>query len=326
VRILIAEGSAEEAQKIEAALIEFGFSDLHHCRSTQEVLELKDAFHVILLDLHLKDSEGPSLCKRLKDSKTGESSVILVTADSKDSQWILPAFGHGASDFLKKPIDPLELRARIMAALNLRTEMARREARERELTEMMALMKSLNENLETLTTIDALTGIPNRRRFDEHFEEEWRRARRQDQELSLIMGDIDFFKKVNDRYGHPFGDEVLHQVGQTLSKQVRRPGDLVARYGGEEFAMILSSTGQQGAIEVAERMRLEVSKLDFQPEGREKPISISMSFGVCTAHPKQADSPRLLIGTADHALYQAKKTGRNKVVFENMGGVRSLKT
>jgi diguanylate cyclase (GGDEF)-like protein len=304
-----------------------GFTEVIQCRSRDELLSenRKDSPHIILLNLHFDGAESLILVKELKQSDRSENSVILVMAEAQDSQWILPAFSHGAADCIKKPIDPVELRARMLSALTQRTEINRRESRERELTDMMALMKSLNSSLETLTTIDALTGIPNRRRFDEHFEEEWRRARRQGHEISLIMGDIDFFKKINDRFGHPFGDEVLHEVGQCLAKQVRRPGDLVARYGGEEFAMILSSTGLKGATEVAERMRVEVEKLKFHNESSEKLISITMSFGVCAAHPKTDESPRLLVGSADHALYRAKKLGRNRVVTENLGGVRSAK-
>ena len=127
------------------------------------------------------------------------------------------------------------------------------------------------------------------------------------------MGDIDHFKKVNDRFGHPFGDDVLLAVGQCLQKQVRRPGDLVARYGGEEFAMILSSTGLAGAKEVAERMRKEIQALVFSPDTLEKEVNITMSFGVATARPKNIENPKSLITAADQALYAAKKKGRNRV-------------
>jgi len=327
VKILLIEPIQAELQSLTDALGQLGFDDYRHCASAQEVKALSESFQIILLSLQISDAGGLDLCRWLRNNSVGMHAAILVMSSTEDSSWILPSFNHGASDFLRKPVDPVELQARILAAINLRGEIARRENRERELTEMMALLKSLNENLETLSTNDALTGIANRRRFDEYLEEEWRRARRQDQEMGLIMGDIDFFKKINDKYGHPFGDEVLHDVGQCLARQVRRPGDLIARYGGEEFAMVLSSTGKEGARDVAERLRTAVETLELHQGKADQLVQITMSFGVSSARPKQLENSKILLAAADSALYQAKKKGRNCVVYEGgleKKGARSL--
>jgi len=326
VKILIIEPQRTELQHLTDALHELGFKDYQHCSSIAEVQKLTESFHVILLELHLADGSGLELCKWLKANPVGQQAVILAISAAEDSKWILPAFNHGASDFLKKPVDALELRARILTALNLRAEMSRREHREGELIDMMTLLKSLNENLENISTNDALTGIANRRRFDEYLEEEWRRARRQDQEVGLVMGDIDFFKKVNDKYGHPFGDQVLHEVGQCLAKQVRRPGDLIARYGGEEFAMVLTATGKEGSHEVGERLRKAIETLEIHNEKSDTLIPVTMSFGVSAAKPKQIETPKNLIAAADNALYQAKKKGRNCTVYEACSEKKGAKT
>lgn len=326
MKILIIEPSRTELQHLTDALHQLGFRDYHHCASKTEVQKLSDTYQVILVNLQLPEGSGVEFCHWLRTHPIGQQAVILALSSSEDSDWILPSLNHGASDFLRKPVEPKELQARILTAINLRAEMARRETRERELTDMMALLKSLNENLETLSTNDALTGIANRRRFDEYLEEEWRRARRQDHEVALIMGDIDFFKKVNDKYGHPFGDEVLHEVGQCLARQVRRPGDLIARYGGEEFAMVLTATGKEGAREVAERLRKAVEVLELHHGKAEHRVPITMSFGVSSARPKQIESSKQLIAAADSALYQAKKKGRNCTVYEACSEKKGAKT
>jgi diguanylate cyclase (GGDEF)-like protein/PAS domain S-box-containing protein len=168
--------------------------------------------------------------------------------------------------------------------------------------------------LEDLSTMDGLTGISNRRRFDEFMDREWRRSIRQYSELSLLLIDIDYFKQFNDRYGHLQGDDCLRQIAATLSKTVRRAGDLVARYGGEEFACVLFRTGEERAVKVARKIVDEIARLAIPHESSTVAGYVTVSIGVATAVPAKGREYPELIGKADECLYAAKHQGRNRVV------------
>ena len=171
-----------------------------------------------------------------------------------------------------------------------------------------------NIGLQVLARTDKLTNIANRLMFDEVLEGEFRRAQRGDACLSLILLDVDFFKKFNDRHGHVAGDACLREVGRVLSEQVIRAGDLAARYGGEEFAVILPNTDRAGAVAVAERVRLGILALSI--EHADSPIGlVSASFGVSTVAPGVDARMRAtdVIARADAHLYEARRSGRNTV-------------
>jgi len=172
------------------------------------------------------------------------------------------------------------------------------------------------EKLKRLSFIDGLTGIANRRYFDEFLEREWNRARRGKYFLSLIMCDIDCFKAYNDHYGHLKGDECLKKVAHALKETKKRPGDLAARYGGEEFAVVLPETGPEGAAALAQALRTGVEALDIEHVKSEANSSyLTISLGVTSVIPGEKSSPETLIALADKALYRAKKAGRNRVEF-----------
>ena len=175
-------------------------------------------------------------------------------------------------------------------------------------------LKNTNEKLYKLATLDGLTQIANRRYFNEYLEQEWLRMAREKKPLSLIMCDIDFFKKYNDTYGHQKGDECLQRVAKAISELVKRPADLVARYGGEEFAVILPNTHLEGAIYIAKIIRQEVYNLQIIHQ--EAPIykQVTMSLGVSTIIPFPEATYKSLIAGADRALYQAKEKGINQVI------------
>jgi diguanylate cyclase (GGDEF)-like protein/PAS domain S-box-containing protein len=168
--------------------------------------------------------------------------------------------------------------------------------------------------LESLSTTDGLTELPNRRRFDEFLNREWRRSMRDQSLLSLILMDIDFFKEFNDHYGHLAGDDCLRQVANVLSEIVRRPGDLVARYGGEEFACILPSTDLKGAIAVANTVRNRLAEASIPHYYSSVADHVSLSFGVATLIPETGQTPSLLIQLADDLLYSAKQNGRDRIL------------
>jgi diguanylate cyclase (GGDEF)-like protein len=179
---------------------------------------------------------------------------------------------------------------------------------------LVAELAESNQRLSELSTTDGLTGIANRRRFDELLAEEWRRGIRNRQSLALAMVDVDFFKPYNDRYGHQSGDECLRQIAQVLSQHVRRAGDFVARYGGEEFVVICVALDGEHARHLVEGIRASVEKLALPHELSEFG-HVTASIGVSAIVPGEGQDPEILIRTADQALYAAKEQGRNRVVL-----------
>lgn len=173
--------------------------------------------------------------------------------------------------------------------------------------------KEAEEQLKRLATLDGLTGVANRRAFDEHFLKEWNRCNRNQLPLSIILCDIDYFKLYNDTFGHIYGDQCLKQVAQALLIWAQRPGDLLARYGGEEFAIILPETDLNGAESVAKNMLLNIRELKIEhPESKVNPY-VTLSLGVSNMIPKTDQTPEKLLIAADNALYCAKESGRNQL-------------
>ncbi len=179
-------------------------------------------------------------------------------------------------------------------------------------------LKKANLNLASQAHLDGLTQIANRRRFDLHFSKEWRRMRREQGWLSVILCDVDYFKLYNDNYGHQAGDRCLIQVAQAISHTVKRPGDLVARYGGEEFIIILPNTPLEGAMQVGESIREAIAQLEIPHAYSLVSEWITLSLGVSSIIPSFAQSSELLIAYADQALYEAKQNGRDRLECINI--------
>jgi diguanylate cyclase (GGDEF)-like protein/PAS domain S-box-containing protein len=175
-------------------------------------------------------------------------------------------------------------------------------------------LKEANERLERLSSSDGLTQVANRRCFDQTLEREWNRLKRTKEPLSLIMCDVDFFKLFNDTYGHQGGDDCLRSVAKALSESARRGGDFIARYGGEEFVVVLPATEAEGALNVAEKIRLAVELLAIEHSKSQVAPHVTLSLGVATIIPRDEGTPKLLIKCADNALYTAKSSGRNRVI------------
>jgi len=180
-------------------------------------------------------------------------------------------------------------------------------------------LRELASELESQTLVDGLTGIANRRRFDLHLDDEFRRAKRNASPLSLIMIDVDYFKDYNDNYGHQRGDQCLVQIAATLGSVLNRSRDLVARYGGEEFTVILPDTNEDGAMQIAETMRAEIEGLQVEHGYSGVGKVVTVSLGVSTLVPEHLSKTGALIHAADRALYQAKRSGRNCVVMYTDG-------
>ena len=169
--------------------------------------------------------------------------------------------------------------------------------------------------LQTLSEIDELTQLANRRSFQKHLAEEWQRALRAHTQISLILCDVDYFKLYNDTYGHPQGDECLRQVASAIGKAVRRPDDLAARYGGEEFVILLPNTDSEGAQQVAKDAANNVRTLALEHEASKVSPYVSISLGVTTVNPKEGIAVSTLVDTAALGLYEAKRRGRNQMVL-----------
>lgn len=181
--------------------------------------------------------------------------------------------------------------------------------------------KALEDELKQLSQIDALTGIANRRVFENKLDNEWRRALRHHTPLSILMIDIDYFKAYNDYYGHPAGDDCLRTIAGLLDQMVDRPGDLIARYGGEEFVVILPDTDVHGATNMAENMRAKIESLKIQHKHPSICGHITISLGVSTTEPTGDALPKQLIQAADRALYRAKENGRNLVCVSGIDAI-----
>ncbi|MCI0528936.1 MAG: diguanylate cyclase, partial [Nitrospira sp.] len=274
---------------------------------------------LILMDILMPEIDGLEACRRIKAKESLRDIPIVVVTAKTETEDIEAAFVAGASDYITKPVNPAELLARVYLALSLKREMDCRSAREKLLT-IMRQLEEANQTLLRLSFLDGLTGVANRRGFDESLEREWRRGVRYKTPLSLIMIDIDCFKAYNDNYGHLSGDECLRQVATTLSYKVRRPGDFVARFGGEEFVAILPATHVEGAAVVAEALRTGVESLAILHAYSQVSDRITISLGVASTFPKLNASSVTLITTADRALYQAKRDGRNRVKILEISG------
>jgi len=182
-----------------------------------------------------------------------------------------------------------------------------------------AKLAAANEQLTQMAMVDGLTGIANRRQLDVHLQNEWKRMRREGKPLSVILGDVDHFKKYNDTYGHQAGDDCLRQVAGAIARWARRPGDLAARYGGEEFVVVLSGSGADGARHVAEKIRSDVEALGIPHSSSPVATHVTVSLGIAVTDPSAGSGPDLVLAAADAALYRAKELGRNRAVAAERG-------
>ncbi len=202
-------------------------------------------------------------------------------------------------------------------ALALKTQREANLTLEARVMERTEELQKVNDKLKAVSLTDGLTQVANRRRFDEKLDEEWTRLIRSEQELSLIIIDIDYFKKVNDTFGHLAGDDCLVAVSNLINNEVKRTEDLLARYGGEEFAVLLPTTTSDEAMLIAELIRQAVELSPITTSQDIAPIKLTISLGVATLIPDQNSRCQTLIKFADEALYRAKASGRNRVVVAN---------
>jgi diguanylate cyclase (GGDEF)-like protein len=257
---------------------------------------------LILLDVMMPGMDGYSLCRILKqDLLLKEIPVVFLTARDEPTD-VEFGFALGAVDYIHKPFSMPILKARVRSHLSL---------------------KRKSDQLTLLAGTDSLTGIANRRQFDTILEREWYRAQRNNSSLSVLMIDVDFFKRYNDHYGHVAGDACLKRVVQALKGALNRPGDLLARYGGEEFIALLPETDMIEAITVAERLRVAVCELELEHVNSSTSSCVTISLGGATAMPATQDQQQALVTHADDQLYLAKQAGRNCVSLVTLSSKRN---
>lgn len=320
--ILVVDNSSDMRNLLKRFLEVGGFQPVVTATSAREAFRMleqansdpAERIRLVLMDIQMPDLNGIEACSALRaDSRFRELPVLMVTSQPED-QDLQSAFTAGAWDYIRKPVNRSVLLARVQAALRLQEEMEQRRAREAELLRVKSELERLNIELRHQATRDGLTGIANRRRFEEHLTDEWRRAQRMGTPLTLGMIDVDCFKPFNDWYGHQAGDECLRAISRALEGTVRRAGELLARYGGEEFAVILPNTDQAEALQAAERLRRSVEAMNLPHATSQVRDRVTISVGVATRVPPLGEDSASLLGDADAALYQAKQAGRNRVV------------
>ena len=292
-----------------------GVSDSLKAVSTAQT-EMPD---LVLLDINMPNMNGFQVCEQLKSSdRTRDIPVIFISARDEVLDKV-QAFAVGGVDYITKPFQIAEVMARVENQLTLRrlqrqlqeqNERLKQEIDSRIIAE--TLLQEANEKLGRLVNLDGLTELANRRCFDEYLEQEWQRLARERLPLSLIMCDIDFFKNYNDTYGHVAGDDCLRKVSLLIKQSVHRPADLAARYGGEEFVLVLPNTDIEGAIAIAEVIRLGLLELAIPHDDSAVSSLVTLSMGVTSLVPVSDSHPSVLLTAADYALYRAKELGRNQ--------------
>ena len=294
--ILLVESSQLQRRKIEEILA----GDAHTTtavETTADVMRLGHAqdFDLILVNLGLSTDDPLRLCSQIRADDHTRPTPILIIVDAEDKPRLAKALELGVNDYLTKPIDRNELLARV------RTQIRRKRYQDR-------LRADYQRSLSMALT-DPLTGFYNRRYLDAHLESLLAQSKEGPNMASVLLFDIDFFKRVNDTYGHAAGDEVLKAVSCDVADQLRS-SDTLARYGGEEFVVVTPNLEMYKAMAVAERLRTKIEALSVAVD--DQSIQVTISIGVATSWP--GETPDLLLRRADEALYRAKETGRNRAI------------
>jgi diguanylate cyclase (GGDEF)-like protein len=264
---------------------------------------------LVICDLVMPRMDGFKFLQMVNSREELRDIPIIILTSSSDQESKVGGLEHGACDYVTKPFDAAELVARVKIYLKIKR--------------LQDELRSANEHLKKLSITDPLTSLYNRRYVTEILDKEFERAKRQHELLSIVIFDVDHFKKINDTYGHQYGDAVLVAIAEAAPRGLSTY-DVVARYGGEEFVFVLPETPLTGGVVVAERLREAVQSLSFAPpmDG----LSVTVSSGIATYPSPQVDSVTTLLRQADDALYRAKQNGRNRVETMVISGNNDVPT
>lgn len=304
--VLIVDDDPVTRKLISKTLSKEGFEVATADSGPSALKQLEERFFpIILTDWMMPGMSGLELCQSIRETESRGYVFILILTSRGAAQDIVSGLQAGADDYLTKPFNPAELIARINTVIRI--------------LKLEKSLKKANEEIRYLSITDALTGCYNRGYLNERLNHEIKRARRHNRSLSIILTDIDHFKRINDKYGHQAGDEVLKIFVETIQGSIRDDVDWVVRYGGEEFLIILPETDSAGAMIMAERLRKETAERIISVDG--ETIHITASFGgtsLSSAEALQQITLEGFIMKADMLLYRSKETGRNRVNIEEM--------
>ncbi len=315
ITVLLVDDQAMIAEAVRRALSSEEDIEFHYCQDPTKAIKLATDIDatVILQDLVMPDIDGLMMVRYFRVNKTTGKIPIIVLSTKEEASIKSEAFKLGANDYMVKLPDQIEMIARIRYHSQAYITQLERDEAFKALEESKSKLTEANRTLQKLSSLDGLTGIANRRSFDEILQKEWNRAMRGEKSIGLIMIDIDFFKLYNDHYGHQGGDDCLKKVAKCLEAAMHRETDFLSRYGGEEFSSVLPDTDFKGAFKVAEEMRLALNDLKIEHAKSKVSDIVSISSGVSAVTPLQGADPEVLIAAADQALYKAKEDGRNRV-------------
>ncbi len=313
--VLLVDDQPFVAEIIRRQLISEHDINFHYCINPAEAISTAEAIGptVVLLDLVMPEIDGLALCRLFRSHPTVRDLPVVMLSSTEDPAVKAQAFAAGANDYLVKPPEKLELIARLRYHSASYINKLQRDEAYRALRASQIRLEELNMELLQLANLDGLTGLANRRYFNERYAEAWAKAVRRKKPIAVIMLDVDRFKPFNDHYGHLGGDDCLKQIAAAIKQMMCRPGDIIARYGGEEFIVALPDTALDSAVYLAEKIRVEVEKQAISHQLSDISPYVTVSLGVAEMIPDAGTDPNTLIKQADQCLYQAKHLGRNQV-------------
>lgn len=294
-QVLFVSNSSESIDALREALLPgYRIHVVHNAKEALKIVGNSPYPELILLDTSIQGMNSFELCRQLKEGEFSKDIPVIFIAEKGHIDEETKAFEVGAVDCISKPINPIISRVRIKTHLKL---------------------KQQRDLLATLAERDGLTGISNRRRFDEVLSKDYKNALREQKPIALLMIDIDDFKAFNDHYGHLAGDEALKQVALTIDRTLNRPMDHVARYGGEEFVCLLPGTDIEGMKLIAESILEAVRALQIPHKFSRATNILTFSIGGASIIPEHGHDPKIIVEIADKMLYKAKDSGRNCFVY-----------
>jgi two-component system chemotaxis family response regulator WspR len=316
VMVLLVDDQVMIGEAIRRVLAGQPDMDFHYCGNPAEALIVAGKIKptVILQDLVMPGVDGLTLVRQYRANPATRDIPVIVLSTKEEPAIKSEAFAAGANDYLVKLPDNIELLARIRYHSKSYLNQVQRDQAYRALRHSQQQLQIKNLELQRLSNQDGLTGLSNRRYFDEYIESQWKLAIRDQNPISLLMIDVDSFKQYNDTYGHLKGDEVLKTIATVMQQHFMRPTDLTARFGGEEFAVIMPATALSPLPSLGESLRRSVEDLCILHSASSVSEYITVSIGGTSMIPQSTESFLLLIDLADEALYQAKKQGKNQVV------------
>jgi len=321
IMVLLVDDQLVVGEAVRRALVNQPEVEFHYCSNPLDALAVAKKVKptVILQDLVMPAVNGLDLVRQYRAEPATKNIPIIVLSTKEEATVKRDAFSAGANDYLVKLPDSIELVARIRYHSTAYLAQIQRDEAYRALRQSQQELMEINLELQRLTNVDGLTGLSNRRYFNEYIETEWNHAVRTGNPISLLMIDIDHFKQYNDSYGHLAGDEVLRAVAQAVKRHFRRATDLAARFGGEEFVVVLPLTPASDLRLLAEGAVKAVEALNLPHIASSVGDKVTVSVGGATATPQRGERFFTLIDAADMALYEAKREGRNRAMLPAEG-------